>query len=674
MAHINKLKCHGLYSFSNPVELEFSDKILIVGPNNSGKSNIVRTIQLFVDTFYRRRRLEDYEISHPAHDATLEIDFNLSDDETSKIVDYFSFRPDAQKNGSVFYEYQNYELLKKLLDVIHVKLTWKKEIEGHGSESYVELEFTKCGLTLFNPIYSDFQAFNKFPTDVEHAPYNDNHHLIDVLSKLTEENPKQQLVTIFDSEIKGATGLSRLRITRNDKLSDKAKRTIRNLFSYMSLSLTGNQEISFSELLGSILKNGIQFSSDGRGINNPTILDYAEMLKIPPSTSNQEKSYDFNAQLESQAFSKIMSLTDELKSDGSNVAQFLFSLKNSQKHTDRTKFDQIQKVFEEIFRSDDLSFDVILQYEVSKKFRVWNSSDTSKPKLPAIIIFDKKTNKQISLRHVGAGLSEIIYLLSSAYGVENSLILLDEPSVNLHPPLMRTLMKRLQNVENNNQFVIITHSPEVVSFQLFENKAKIFYIRKKNDSSLVKTLEGDVKEWFEQDRNKLKHQIDTRIFFGKTVILTEGDSDKNLLSGLAEYWETIDSEMDLSGNDVIITSIGGKKNFQKYIKLLKTFEIPYLVLADSDAKNLFETSGIITKNTINGDNSVFIIEGGNLEFLMNEINSKAFNEAKNDSGDSKPALAYNFAKKVSTENPTQLKPLCELLKKSVKLARGENDS
>lgn len=671
VAHINKLKCHGLYSFSKPVEIDFADKILIVGPNNSGKSNVFRLIKLFVDAFYKRRRLEDYELSYSSYDAMLEVELTLFDEEVTRIVDFLSFHPDNQNNYSEFFEYQNYEILKKLLDTINVKLTWKREVEGYGSEAEVMLEFTKCGLKFFNKLYADFQVFSRFPNDGEQLNHKNEIHLPKILNRLSEQNSKQEIITIFESELNATGGAHRLKVNRSNPMPDKAKRMIRDLFSYISVSLDNYQELSFHELFGSILQKGIRFSSDSRGINSRTILDYAEMLKTDTSVSSQNHGgLDFNTKLDSQAFSKVMEFTSDLKNDGSNLTQFLFSLKNSQRHTDRTKFDQIQKAFEKIFQSDELSFDVILQYDITRRVRVWGGADSSKPKLPAIMILDKKLDRQIPLHQVGTGLGEIIYLLSSAYGVENSLVLLDEPSVNLHPPLMRTLMRTLQDVENNNQFAIVTHSPEVVSFQLFENKAKIFYIQRKNQASSVKTLESDVKEWFEKDRDRLKHQIDTRIFFGKSVILTEGDSDKNLLAGLAEYWETIDSELDLSGNDVIITSIGGKKNFQKYIKLLQTFEIPYLVLADSDAKNLFEASGSITKKAIHGDNSVFIIEGGNLEFLMNQINSKAFEDAKKDNGDSKPALAYSFAKNVSKEDPTQLNPLSELLKKSIKLARS----
>jgi predicted ATP-dependent endonuclease of OLD family len=110
-------------------------------------------------------------------------------------------------------------------------------------------------------------------------------------------------------------------------------------------------------------------------------------------------------------------------------------------------------------------------------------------------------------------------------------------------------------------------------------------------------LKGKVKEWFEENRSRFKHQIDSRIFFGRCIILTEGESDKNLL-GIAHYLESNDSSLDLEGNDIVITSIGGKYNFDKYIKLLQGFGILYVILADSDARSLFSSPGSLTKEAL----------------------------------------------------------------------------
>ena len=671
MVYVERLKCSGLYSFADEVELEFSNSSLIVGPNNSGKSNIFRILRLLVDTFSDRKRLEDYEIYPTSFEPTLEVDLRLSRYETELIIDFFSFHPDKQNNNSEFYRYNNYDLLWELLDTVHVKFIWKREITD-ASEPYAQIEFTKCGLKLFAYLFSDFKIFYEFPEDAEKMSFHHEKHLTDILQQITKDDePKSKITQIF-KEIQGAVGLPYLRINRNRGGEDEAKKVLRKLYAFTGLSLDTNQQLSFSNLFGTILRRGIKFSSDRRGFVGPTILDFVDLLKLETRANpRMEDNLDFNTILEQQAFTRSLEFDEELKSDGSNLASFLFSLRNSKNYEDRMKFEKIQRAFEKILTSENLQFDVIIEYEIKKRHRGWEDNDKRKPKLPIVIIIDKKLDRQFPLDQVGSGLSEIIYLLTLAYGLEESVILLDEPSANLHPPLMRTLMKILQNQNTKNQFCIITHSPELVSYQLFENKSDIFYIRRKNKTSIVKTPQGEIKEWFSKERDRLRYQIDTRIFFSKAVILTEGESDKNLLSGMANYLESLENELNITGNDVIITSTGGVKNFKKYISLLETFEIPYKGLVDADAKSLFPNSCIITKNSIQGTEPVCVIEGGDLEYFMNNADSESFSKAKQSNGKSKPNLAFAFTQYAIEKNPQSLKVIHDLLKESIKLAKGE---
>lgn len=668
MVYLQHLKCQGLYSYGEPIELAASDRMIIVGPNNAGKSNLFKLIGLVVDTFLERRRLENYEIAKDNFNPFVEISIKLSKEETKMLIDFMSFYPEKPNEGSNFFEYENHDLLVELFNTLFIRLSWKREAEIYGAEPYLEIEFPKIGLKLYSYIFSGLRISNYFPSEREEKGYDSEVGLYELLCRISDqENAKTIVSEFFESRV---IGMPRLKIDRNKEISDRGKETIVNLYSCLDISLEVHQEIQFTELLATIFRKGIIYSSDRRGINGPTILDYAEMFKIDDNTGTiqQEDTLDYNKVLEATASSKAIELTKTLRSDGSNLALFLFSLKNSQNYDERLNFEKIKKAFEGLFQAERLSFDVILKYHEEKRFHVRGGSPLTKPKLPIIIMIDNKLNKQFPANQTGSGISEAIYLLTLGFGVENCIILLDEPSVNLHPPLMRSLMNRIQDYAKNNQFLIITHSPELVSFELFEKTSKIFYVRRMNLSSQVKTLEGKTKEWFEKERNKLRHQIDARIFFAKSVILTEGESDKNLLSGIADYLES-QAELDLNGNDVIITGIGGKMNFSKYMDLLDTLGIPYTVLADSDAKNLFETSCTITKDGLSGASNVFVIKNGNLEDLMNDVDSTIFSSAQKENRKSKPALAYAFAEKIKKTDPKKLNSFRSLLLEAVKQAQ-----
>jgi predicted ATP-dependent endonuclease of OLD family len=219
-----------------------------------------------------------------------------------------------------------------------------------------------------------------------------------------------------------------------------------------------------------------------------------------------------------------------------------------------------------------------------------DSSDQKQSKTPSSVsIFITQGNtKQFFLDDVGAGLGEVIYLLSLTFGLSESVVLLDEPALNLHPQLLRSLISQIitsnnrkdfqledKPEANNNQFIIITHSPELTDYLLFDVGTTIFYIRKNSAGSTeINSLDNPTKEWLKKRKSQLSYTIDSRLFFGRALILTEGDSDKNLFIGAIKYFASIDSKLDLEGKEIMTLSAGSKDNFPKYKKLIDAFKIP----------------------------------------------------------------------------------------------------
>lgn len=671
MVYLNQISFEGLYSFNEKINIDLSNHVIIVGPNNSGKSNLFKILRILIDSFYNRSRLKDSQISIGKHSPFLEANITLSLFETRKIIDFFSFPQDERNDASIYHQFENYEILSQLLNELKITLSWGRAIEGAESEPYVKIEFPKIGLKLFNYIHSGYRISNEFPKNKQERSYSNDIRLVDLLDKITKQENPTETTNKFFYEVNADIGISKLRFNINRDYEENAQKVLRNLFSFLDVTINTGQEINFSEFLGTILHKGIHFSEGSVG-KQPSILEIANRLKLSsdsPVLTNEGTTRNFNTVLEEQAHAKVVEFNESLDANGSNLTNYLFSMKNSPKQNDRNKFAKIREGFVNLLATENLDIDVLLQYEFPQGSRPWSRSESAKPQIPTIMILDKNLDQQFSLEQVGAGLYEVIYLLTLAYGTENSIVLLDEPSVNLHPSLMKAISKKLQNPDFKNQFMIITHSPELASYEIFDNKSSILYIRRKNKKSIVKTLTDNTKDWFEQNRHRLKHQIDTRIFFAKSVILTEGDADKNLLDGIANSFELTDPDVNVTNNDVMIIEVGGKDNFKKYIELMKTFEIPYLALGDLDAKNLLGKSGIINKDKIDFEDSVIIIENGNLENLMKEIDLDIYTKALIDNGRSKPAVAYAFADEISSKNPVKLNPIKSLLKKAIELSK-----
>jgi len=74
-------------------------------------------------------------------------------------------------------------------------------------------------------------------------------------------------------------------------------------------------------------------------------------------------------------------------------------------------------------------------------------------------------NHQYELSEMSGGERAIFPMLFdfANWGVHNSVVLIDELELHLHPPLQQGLLKALQHFGQNNQFVITTHSEAVTA-------------------------------------------------------------------------------------------------------------------------------------------------------------------------------------------------------------------
>ncbi len=672
MVCLQHLRCEGLYSFYKPINFKFTNNMVIVGPNNSGKSNIFRLLKLLTDTLHRSS-LDDSKISIGHLNPSLEISLKLSTDETQKIIDCFGFYTDTVTDRVKYHHFENREILLELFDEMTINLSWEKVVKGYESDSFIKINFPKSGLKFFNNSFSSFKISNKFPAKNIETTMEKKIKFFNILDGITEiKNTVEHIDHIFDDKIQTSIFLSNIEAGKHEQYDDVGKKTLTELLSYLELYPGYSNSISFLEILGQILQKGIIHSSGNRSNPSLTLLDYAHFLKIPYTQQvnvDGETRNDFNKVLDQRALDKVIEFDDMLKSDGSNLTQFLFSLKNSPKQNARIKFSKIKNEFHDIFETNNLDFDVLLQSRHRPDYDLVGNLNPPKPKIPAIMIVDKKLERQFPTNQVGSGILEVIYLLTLAHGVSNSVILLDEPSVNLHPNLMKSLTRSLQNSDNTNQFIVITHSPELTSHEIFEEKSDILYLRKTDQHTVVKKLDGETETWFNENRHRLRHQLDTQIFFSKGVIFTEGDSDKNLLIGISNFLESRSKGADITGNDIIITQVGGKDGFAKYEKLMASFEIPYLIIADYDAKDLFDSSGTISKDDVCPDGPVLVIEGGDLEDLMERIDSDAYSEAKRENKSSKPAIAYSFAEKIVSAEKLQI--FEKIFKECIRLANPQ---
>ena len=94
-----------------------------------------------------------------------------------------------------------------------------------------------------------------------------------------------------------------------------------------------------------------------------------------------------------------------------------------------------------------------------------------KAKAPDFFLYDGHLEYEISGMSAGERAVFPILMDFARWNINNSIIIIDELELHLHPPLQQALVRALTEIGNNNQFIITTHSNSVISmFDETENQ------------------------------------------------------------------------------------------------------------------------------------------------------------------------------------------------------------
>lgn len=166
-------------------------------------------------------------------------------------------------------------------------------------------------------------------------------------------------------------------------------------------------------------------------------------------------------------------------------------------------------------------------------------------------------------------------------------IIFDEPELHLHPELLSRLMVTLQSIGERNQFIVVTHSPEIISAA---DPNAVIFVRQSNGSENQAVKLAD-----EQEATTLLHELGQSlgvISLGKKIVLIEGGQSS--LDKLT-YLEICKSEfpelvlLPASGRD----RIRSFADFRSEILDKSLWGIKFFMLTDGDCgPNLTEGGGL----------------------------------------------------------------------------------
>lgn len=92
-----------------------------------------------------------------------------------------------------------------------------------------------------------------------------------------------------------------------------------------------------------------------------------------------------------------------------------------------------------------------------------NFSLYEQSKIPDFFLFDGKNQYELSGMSAGERAIFPILMDFTRWNINNSIIIIDEIELHLHPPLQQVLIRTLSKLGKNNQFIITSHSNSVAS-------------------------------------------------------------------------------------------------------------------------------------------------------------------------------------------------------------------
>ena len=92
---------------------------------------------------------------------------------------------------------------------------------------------------------------------------------------------------------------------------------------------------------------------------------------------------------------------------------------------------------------------------------------------------------RITIEDLSAGEKQIFFRGGSLLQniKDDTIVLIDEPEISLHPEWQQKILEFYKNINQNNQIIIATHSPQIVACC---KKDEIIVLEKRNDAIVIK--------------------------------------------------------------------------------------------------------------------------------------------------------------------------------------------
>jgi predicted ATP-dependent endonuclease of OLD family len=590
---------------------DFKDLNIFVGPNDSGKTNVIRTI-IFIREFLKnplKWRTDSLKPYLRNLDEGIPFEINIKVKLNNQERRYAeSFLLSSFANGShleIFNSSNNPEKYPKVTNNVY-REHYDNLLEKNRNAVAALLDKGIAITIKSSGVYgSKIKHFFRFYTSAGDLIVDDNE------IRISEEETFTSGAFFISGFLYGSAARSQAELSyKFDETtwSDYLERYDRTELKFEDLfSLLGKEEhrrcyVNFS------------FPSNNNPVRESKMQPYdADMWKFKSLFSQSSQINSFSAFFSAIFSDSIVYLPEKatgnnrvpLKNLGtsdldvtiSNISNILFKLKNSDQRGEAGRYAEIENFFKELTgrkfhvalsgKKTDEEFSQgqhdIDQDEQSKQSATGSISDSYN--LKHVVYIVDNNDRYVLSDFSSSGMLEALTVATAVSGFKDKIIILDEPGSAFHPYMQRRLSEKIRNLSagNESQYFMVTHSSFM--FDITENTMIWRAYKSNNESSLIdvwKELPDDVKNRKKFLSNMAEPKVKS-ILYSNGVILVEGIGEEFLINSLDNYYSSKSGDKGVSGRNWTVLPVGGKTAFPRFMQMLEALSIKYFCIADNDA-------------------------------------------------------------------------------------------
>ena len=174
------------------------------------------------------------------------------------------------------------------------------------------------------------------------------------------------------------------------------------------------------------------------------------------------------------------------------------------------------------------------------------------------------------------------FIVDTQEQLKNTLILLDDPAIHLHPNGQKDFLATLDEIAENNQVVYTAHSPFLIN-KNFPGRARLLTKEETGTSINSKPYSNGKSRFWEPLRSAIGVSLGDSLFLGGKNLIVEGVSDQIILTGFNHKFAALGKPYIDLEEIAIVPGMGADSVVQIAI-LAYSEKLPTMILLDSDKK------------------------------------------------------------------------------------------